>query len=170
MGVAAKKELQGQNKKKKRFSSPHPFVILFTVIVLTAISTYFVPAGQFERTTNEAGQTIVVEGTYQTVESNPTGLLEIFQAVPKGMVEGASIIFFIFIVGGAFYIFRATNAIEGALGSISSKVKGKEIYIIPVVMLFFGLAGASFGMFEEAFPFILVLVPIAIKLGFDSIV
>ncbi|WP_042149905.1 YfcC family protein [Paucisalibacillus sp. EB02] len=170
MAIAAKKELEGQNKKKKRFSSPHPFIILFSVIVLTAISTYFIPAGQFERTTNEVGQTIVVEDTYQTVESNPTGLLEIFQAVPKGMVEGASIIFFIFIVGGAFNIFRATNAIEGALGSISSKVSGKEIYIIPVVMLFFGLAGASFGMFEEAFPFILVLVPIAIKLGFDSIV
>ncbi|SFB12269.1 Uncharacterized membrane protein YfcC, ion transporter superfamily [Lentibacillus halodurans] len=156
--------------KLKNFSAPHPFVILFAVIILLAVSTYFIPAGEYERTTNEDGQTIVVDGSYHSVESNPAGFMEIFQAVHQGMVEGAAIIFFIFIVGGAFGIFRATNTIEAALGSISSKVMGKEIYLIPVVMLFFGVAGASFGMFEETLPFILIMVPVAMKLGFDSMV
>src|SRR5699024_8544432 len=107
---------------------------------------------------------------YTQVDSNPAGVMDLFKSIHAGMMESAHIIFFIFIVGGSFYIFRSTHAIEGALGSISSKVMGKEIYLIPIVMIFFGLAGATFGMFEEAFPFILVLVPIAIKLGFDSIV
>lgn len=158
------------NEKTKKFAAPHPFVILFAVVILITISTYFVPAGEFDRTTNEAGQTVVVDGTYHSVKDNPAGFLEMFQAIHQGMVEGAGIIFFIFIVGGAFGIFRSTNSIEGALGSISSKVVGKEIYLIPVVMIFFGLGGATFGMFEESLPFILIMVPIALKLGFDSMV
>ncbi|WP_227001874.1 YfcC family protein [Virgibacillus necropolis] len=172
MALEAKKPKMNKepNKKSKKFTAPHPFVILFAVIILITISTYFVPAGEYDRTTNEEEQTVVVDGTYHTVESNPAGFMEIFQSIHQGMVEGAAIIFFIFIVGGAFGIFRATNSIEGALGSISSKVIGKEIYLIPVVMIFFGLAGATFGMFEEALPFILIMVPIALKLGFDSMV
>ncbi|RYG73690.1 putative basic amino acid antiporter YfcC [Lentibacillus lipolyticus] len=154
----------------RRFSAPHPFVIMFAVIVLMAIITYFIPSGEYERTTNDDGQTVVVNDSYHAVEAEPAGFMEIFQAIHQGMVDGAAIIFFIFIVGGAFGIFRATNAIEGALGSISSRLGGKELYLIPVVMLFFGVAGASFGMFEETLPFILILVPVAIRLGFDSIV
>lgn len=170
MSDATKQNFEQPPKGKKQVASPHAFVILSAVILITMLSTYFIPAGEFERTTNEEGQTLVVEGTYQTIESQPAGIMDLFMSIHAGMMESAHIIFFIFIVGGSFYIFRSTNAIEGAIGSISSKIIGKEIFLIPVVMLFFGLAGASFGMFEEAFPFILVLVPIAIKLGFDSIV
>jgi len=155
---------------KKKLTVPHPFVILFALIVLIAVSTYFIPGGAYERTTNEDGQTVVVDGSYHPVESNPAGIMDIFQAVHQGMVEAAAIIFFIFIVGGAFGIFKATNTIEAALGRISSKVMGKKIFLIPVVMLFFGVSGASFAMFEEALPFILVMIPIAMKFGFDSIV
>ncbi len=123
-------------KRKRLFTAPHPFVILFTLMVLIAVSTYFIPGGEYDRTTNDDGQTVVVDGSYHPVEAIPAGFMEIFQAVHQGMVDAAAIIFFIFIVGGSFGIFKATNTIEAALGSISSKVMGKEIYLIPVVMLF----------------------------------
>src|SRR5699024_155896 len=79
------------------------------------------------------------------------------------------IIFFIFIVGGSFNIFSRTNAIEAAFGSLSGKLANREVYLIPVLMLFFGILGGSIGMFEETLPFILILVPLMIKIGFDSI-
>src|SRR5699024_3412898 len=52
----------------------------------------------------------------------------------------------------------------------SEKMKGKEMYLIPVIMLLFGFGGATFGMFEESIPFLLIIIPITIMLGFDSMV
>src|SRR5699024_5568249 len=154
--------------KKRRFSSPHPFAILFFIIFLAAISTYFLPAGEYDRI-EEGDQTLIVQDSYESVDSNPTNFLELFESIHEGMMEGGSVVFFIFIVGGSFYIFRSTKAIEGALGSVSSKLVGKEIFLIPILMLFFGIAGAMAGLFEEVLPFILVLIPIMRQMGFDSI-
>jgi uncharacterized ion transporter superfamily protein YfcC len=155
---------------KKKFEFPHVFVILFGLIVIMAAVTYFIPAGEYERETTDDGRTVVVDGTYSTVESTPLGFLDIFQTIHHGMVQASDIIFFIFIVGGAFGILRATNTLEGAFGSISRKLAGKEIWLIPVIMTFFSIAGATFGMAEEAIPFILIMIPIALMMGFDSIV
>src|SRR5699024_7976746 len=156
--------------KKKKFEFPHVFVILFSLIIVMSILTYVIPAGEYEREVNEDGNTVVIDGTYQTVESSPTGFLDIFLAVHRGMEDGAGIIFFIFIVGGAFGILNETKAIEEGLSSVSRKMSGKEVFIIPIVMVLFALGGATFGMAEEAIPLILILVPLALKIGFDSIV
>jgi len=156
-------------KERKKFEFPHGFVILFSFMILTAITTYFIPAGEYERTTDENGQSIVVDGTYQTVDSNPTGFMDLFNSLHIGMVDAAEIIFFIFIVGGAFRIFRETNTIEAAFSSITKKLAGKEIFLIPVIMLFFAICGATWGMAEEVIPFILIAIPLAMMMGFDSI-
>lgn len=155
-------------KKRFKFEVPHPFAILFAVILLTALSTYLIPAGEYERTTNDEGQTLVVEGSYQQIESNPAGFMDIFKAIHAGLTTSAGIVFFIFIVGGAFNVFKETKAIEGAFGSVSGKLEGREMLMIPVFMMFFAIGGATIGMFEEALPFILILVPLAMMMGFDS--
>lgn len=155
---------------KKKFQFPHVFIILFGFVVLVSAITYFIPAGEFERETNADGRTIVVDGTYSSVDASPIGFFDIFQTIHTGMVQASEIIFFIFLVGGAFGILRATNTLESAFGSLSKKLVGKELWIIPVVMLFFSVAGATFGMAEEAIPFILIMVPVALMMGFDSIV
>lgn len=161
---------QDEKKRRKKFEFPHVFVILFGLIILMAILTYVIPAGEFERETLESDRTVVVDGTYHTVESNPTSFLGVFEAVHKGMEKGAGIIFFIFIVGGAFGILTKTRAIEVGLSTVAKKMSGKEMFIIPVVMTLFALGGATFGMAEETIPFVLILVPLALKLGFDSFV
>src|SRR5699024_7367934 len=155
--------------KRKKIEFPHGFVILFSFMILTTITTYFIPAGEYERTTNENGQSIVVDGTYHTVDSNPTGFMDLFNSLHIGMVDAAEIIFFIFIVGGAFRIFRETNTIEAAFSVITKKLAGKEIFLIPVIMLFFAICGATWGMAEEVIPFILIAIPLAMMMGFDSI-
>lgn len=157
-------------KEKKFKQAPHPFIILFIVIIIMAALTYLIPAGQYERIVNDDGRTLVVDGSYTTIEGDQAGVLDIFNAIHKGMVQSAPIIFFIFIVGGSFNLFRESRAIEGAFGSLSTKMKGREMLLIPVIMMFFGVAGAAVGMFEEVLPFIMILVPIAIVMGFDSMV
>ncbi|UJL46877.1 YfcC family protein [Virgibacillus sp. NKC19-16] len=155
---------------RKKFEFPHVFVILFGIIIFMAISTYFIPAGEYDREVNEAGTETVVDGTYSEVESSPLGFFDIFQSIHAGMVEGSEIIFFIFIVGGAFGILNATNALQGAFGSLSRMLSGKELLLIPITMTAFAIGGATFGMAEETIPFILILVPIAMMVGFDSMV
>lgn len=159
-----------EEQKPKKFEFPHVFVILFSITILAAILSYFIPAGEYDRETTEDGMTVVVEDTYEIVESNPPSVFDVFLAIPKGMIEGASIIFFILIVGGAFGILLKTNAIEAVIGNLTAKMGNKEIFIIPIIMAFFALGGATFGMAEEIIPFMLVLIPLAIRLGFDSMV
>lgn len=152
---------------KKKFEFPHVVLILFGMTIIASILSYIIPAGEFDRVEQD-GNTVVVEGTYKTVASNPPGLFDVFLAIPEGMIEGASIIFFILIVGGAFGILLETKAIDAMLGKLTTMLGDKEIYLIPIFMLFFAIGGATFGMSEEAIPFMLILVPLAIKIGFDS--
>lgn len=159
-------ELQDSTPKRK-FEFPHVIIILFSITIIASILSYVIPAGEFDRI-EEDGTTVVVDGTYKTIESNPPGLFDIFLTIPEGMIEGAYIIFFILIVGGSFGILLATKAIDATLGKLTSVMKDKEIYLIPAFMTFFALGGATFGMSEESIPFMLILVPLAIKIGFDS--
>lgn len=156
-----------KNKKKKQF--PHVYVILLTVVVFCAILTYFVPAGQYDRVENADGRLVVDPSSYHQVESTPVGLFDVLNSVPKGMADTAQIIFFIFIVGGAFGVVNATGAFEAGIGKITKTMAGKEKLIIPIVMFVFSLGGAVFGMAEETLPFIPIMVTLSIALGFDSL-
>lgn len=147
---------------------PHVFALLFFAIVLAALSTYIVSAGEYERAVDAAGREVVVPGSYATVDSQPTGFLDIFRAVHEGMVAAADIIFFIFIVGGAFGVLQATGAIEAGIGAITRRLRNYEFAMIPVIMLLFSFAGATLGMSEETLPFVLIMVPLAMALGYDS--
>jgi uncharacterized ion transporter superfamily protein YfcC len=159
-----------KNRMTGKFKVPHVYVIIFTLIVIAAVATYIVPAGEYDRTETDDGQTVVVDGSYSEVDSSPVGFLEIFQSIHQGMVDGAGIIFFIFIIGGAFGIFRATGALDNAVTTVTTKMNGKEFYLIPVLMVFFALGGAIFGLAEETIPYIMIITPLALLMGYDSLV
>jgi len=155
-------------EQRKKF--PHVYVVLLTIVVICAILTYIVPAGEYERVEAPDGRMVVDPVSYTRTESNPIPPFGILEAIPKGMVDVASIIFFIFIVGGAFGVVEATGAFEGAINNITSTMKGRERWIIPIVMFIFSLGGGIFGMAEETLPFIPIMVSLAVSLGFDSLV
>lgn len=77
---------------------------------------------------------------------------------------------FILIVGGSFGIVLKTGAVEIGIMGIISKTKGYEIAIIPILFFLFSLGGAVFGMGEETIPFIMILIPVMVGMGYDSIV
>lgn len=160
-----------ENKPKYSFKIPHTFVIMFTIIVLAAIFTWIIPAGQYDRVENPTTHKVtVVPGSFKYIESTPVGFFSTFVAVQKGMVDAAPIIFFIFIVYASFYIVIKTGTLNNAIAHAIRKMKGKEQLMIPISMYIFGLAGAIFGMFEETFGFIPILVSLAIALGYDALV
>ena len=157
-------------KRGGGFKVPHTLVIISAIILLVAVATYLVPGGAYEKIVNEAGKTVVVDGSFKYVESKPQGVFDILQAPIQGIIEGAEIIAFLFIVGGAFNIITKTKAIDFGIMRIVNVFKGKEIFIIPIIFFMFSLGGAVFGMTEEAIPFIAMMIPLTLVLGYDSIV
>jgi len=156
---------------RTKLAMPHTYVLLFLIVIIVAIGTYFVPAGQFDRYKDEAtGRTLVDPQSFHYVDQSPVGILDVFASVPKGMVEAAEVIFFIFVVGGAFTIIQATGAIDAGISKVVLKLQGKEKLLIPVTMFIFSLGGLSFGMSEETIVFIPMGVALAKAVGFDPIV
>ena len=80
------------------------------------------------------------------------------------------IIAFILVVGGAFGIVLRTGAVESGIMKVIEKTEGREILLIPILITLFSLGGAVFGMGEEAIPFVMILVPLFIALGYDAVV
>src|SRR5699024_11655450 len=88
-----------QRHEQKHFVMPDAYIIIFSIVVLASIATYLIPAGEYERETVD-DVTRVIPNSYKIIESDPTGILEVFRAVQLGMIESANIIFLIFIIGG----------------------------------------------------------------------
>ncbi|RNF39845.1 YfcC family protein [Planococcus salinus] len=144
------------------------FVLIFIVIVISAILTYIMPAGSYERSEVD-GRTVVDPTSFSFTESSPVGFMDVFNSVHLGMIEGASIIFFVFMVGGAFGILKATGALDALVTFLTVKLADRGTLLIPVLMLFFAAAGTLMGMAEETLVYIGILVPLAIALRFDAI-
>lgn len=89
------------NRKKRKFSMPDSYVILFIMLIMATILTYILPSGTFERDESASVPT-VIPGSYSAVESNPIGFLDFFMSIQSGMVAAASIIMLVLIIGGSF--------------------------------------------------------------------
>lgn len=145
------------------------FVLLFAVIVIAVLLTYLLPAGEYTRV-EVNGRNVVDPASFKLVESSPVNLLGLVKSIHTGMVETANIIFFVLIIGGVFGVLTATGAIEALIVTLSRKIANKEKLLIPIVMLFFGVGGSLMGMAEETLPYIAIMIPLSIALGFDAIV
>jgi uncharacterized ion transporter superfamily protein YfcC len=170
MGIKSAVEKK-EKVNEKKFKVPHTYVILFAVIIIMAVLTYIIPAGEFTRVEDPTtGRMVVDPASFHAVEQNPTHFFDLFKSIPKGMKAAQSIVFFIFIVGGAFQIITATGAIEAGIGKIALSLKGKEKLMIPMFLLLFSVGGATFGMAEEAIVFIPIGIALSRALGYDAIV
>lgn len=159
------------NQREKRgFKVPHTLVIIAMIMVLVAIATYLVPGGAYERFISDSNRELIVDGSFAYVDSTPQGIFSVLQAPIDGIVAAAQIIAFLFIVGGAFSIITATNAIDSGIKKAVVRLKGAQVLIIPIIMFLFSLGGAVFGMVEESIPFVAMLVPLTIALGYDSLI
>ncbi len=166
----------------KKISIPHTFVIVFGFIVAAALLTWIVPGGEFERktvTVKEQQREIIVGGSFRFTESNPQ-TWQVFSALFDGFVDKADIVVFIIIIGGAFWIMNESKAIDIGIQTFLLQVRkldrlkffrflGVDNIVITLVMLVFSVFGATFGMSEETIAFTIIFIPLAISMGYDSI-
>lgn len=168
--------------KNKRI--PHTYVIVFYIIVIAALSTWFVPGGEFQREQkvlpDGSSKTVIVPGSFQYIDSEPQ-TWQIFSSIFDGFVDKADIIALILLIGGAFWIMNASKAIDIAIMSFLVFTKkleniklikaiGINNIVLTMIMLMFSTLGAVFGMSEETIAFVIIFVPLSISMGYDSIV
>ncbi len=161
----------GSVTKKKKFKMPHIYVLLITIIIICAIASWILPAGEFDRALNDAGREMVVPGTYHIIESTPVGFFTLVQSIYNGTVDAAGVTFFVFISYASIGLIIASGAFNGLVASMLRILKGSaRAVIIPVFITLIGCASSTIGVFEEMFPFIPIFVGIAIAMGYDAIV
>ncbi len=158
---------------------PHTYVIVFSLIVVAAIATWFVPGGEYVMTGDAPAESEIPEVEFRQVESQPQ-TWQVFSAMFDGFEKQAGIIVFILMIGGAFWIMNDSKAIDIGILSFLKFTKrldrfkifraiGTNNLIIAMVMLMFSVFGAVFGMSEETIAFVVIVVPLAISMGYDSI-
>lgn len=158
-------------EKKKGVALPHIFLLLFCIIAICTIMTWILPAGEFERTVNASNRTVVVPGTYHSVEQSPVGLFDMFQQIYSGFCNAADVSMFVFISYASINIIISSGAFNGLVAFLLKIFKGKtRLAIIPIFLTLVGAASSTIGLFEEWFPFIPVFVGISIAMGYDAVV
>ena len=155
---------------------PHTYVIVFFLIIISAVATWMIPGGEYITTISEDGIRSV---EFQVVESHPQ-TWQVFSAMFNGFERQAGIIVFILMIGGAFWIMNDSKAIDVGIRSFLDLTQKLNRYtvmrkigtgnlMIVLIMLMFSVFGAVFGMSEETIAFIVIVVPLAVSMGYDSI-
>ena len=170
----------------KKRKVPHTFVIVFCCILLAAAMTWFIKPGKYIQ--EQVGNEKVMTFYYQDQLPEPYAsefhaepqTWQVFSALFKGFEKQSGIIVFILIVGGAFWIMSKSRAIDTGIMAFLHFTQrlerkrwirkiGVNNIIITMVMILFSLFGSVFGMSEETIAFTLIIIPLAISMGYDSI-
>ena len=145
----------------RRFKIPNTYVIIGAVILLCAVATWFVPGGQYVRADDGSL-------SYEQVDHVPQ-TWQVFSSIYHGFVKQAGIIIFILVVGGAFWLLNATGAVASGISRFIARVGKYDKVVLVAVTVLFSLAGAVFGMSEETIPFVGIVVPLVVSLGYDAV-
>lgn len=167
-------------KAKKKLRSPSAFSVLFMVIAMIAALTWFIPSGEYKiddkenRISGSYSQVDKVReikdektGEMKTVDSRQ-GAWDAMIAPIKGMSEKLDVIVFVLILGGFLGVTMKTGALDATLGAMLKKMKGKEKWLIPILMTFFAIGGTTYGMQEEAVAFYALIVPVMLAAGYNA--
>tara|TARA_R110000823_G_scaffold198104_5_gene329327 strand:+ start:15068 stop:16516 length:1449 start_codon:yes stop_codon:yes gene_type:complete len=164
-----------ENDLASRF--PTAYTILFILIIFVAALTWMIPAGQYDRAMNEdVGREVAVPGTYQTVDPNPQGFVDVMLVPTAGFYDPDSyaanaidVALFVLFLGGFLGVMNATGAIDTGIRSAMRHLEGHEIWMVPILMTLFAAGGTTYGMAEETLAFYAILIPVMIAAGYDAV-
>src|SRR5262245_21545643 len=175
---------EGTREHKSRFTLPSAYTILFALIVITAVATWIIPAGQYD--VDDQGAPI--PGTYHEIDAHPQRIvLDSLQAPINGMygiedpttgqidftntgtLFGAiDVALFILVIGGFIGITMRTGAIQAGIALLVQRMHGRERRLIPLLMIVFAIGGTTYGMAEESLAFYVLIITVMIAAGYDA--
>jgi len=145
-------------KKKRRFPMPDAMVILFSLLLLVWIASFIIPSGQFS---TEGDSDIVIPGSFEQVDADPVGILDLFLSVQNGLIESANLIFLVLIIGGAIAVIEQPGTINAGIKTLVDKTRGRKYLLIGIVSVVFGII-STLGMSANA---VIAFIPLGIILA-----
>jgi uncharacterized ion transporter superfamily protein YfcC len=150
---------------------PHPLTLLCGCVLLAAAASHVLPPGQYDRRDDPAtGRKVVVAGTYHAVAARPVGPFQALVAIPRGMADAAAVIFFVFLIGGAFTVVDETGALRQGVDWLVRRFGHSEALVVPAASLAFALGGVLDNMKEEIIALVPVMLLLARRLGYRPVV
>ena len=154
-----------KNAKKKTRLSLSAFTIILIMIYILAIATHLLPTAEF------VGEEIVDGSGVIGATLSQTLMAPVYGFVGADGIDGAiQICFFVLILGAFLKMVNSTKAIEDGIEVLVRKLKGKELILIPVLMIIFSIGGTTYGMLEETVGFYALLAVAMVASGMDTIV
>ncbi len=144
---------------------PTAYTVLFWLIVLVALATWIVPTGQYQYVDG-----VPLSGSYHAVDANPQGFGDAVLAPLRGFFDAVDVELFILMVGGFLGVVMETGAINNGVAAVVRKMQGREQWMIPILMILFGIGGTTFGMWEETMAFFPILLTVFLAAGYDALV
>lgn len=138
-------------KQKKSLSA---FSIIIIILFLLAIITHL-PLG----VANNDSLKVV-----------PAKISNVFMAPFEGFKDSIDIGIFVLLLGGFLGIVSKTNALNSGILALVNKLKGREILLIPILMILFSIGGSTYGMAEETIAFYILICSTMVIAGFDTMV
>ena len=151
--------------REKKFHMPTAYTILFLLLILVAAATWIIPAGSYDYADG-----VPIAGTYHAVEQNPQGPGDVLRAAFSGFYDAVDVCVFILMVGGFLGVVMKTGAVDAGVADIIRRLGGREKWLIPILMVLFGLGGTTYGMWEETMAFYPLLIPVFLAAGYDAVV
>lgn len=155
------------SESESRFRVPHTLVLLFAMVVLAWLATLVLPAGEFDRVDVDGHMQVEADSFHYVEDAETLSPISILMAIPKGLGAAHEIIFFVFLVGGAFAVLRETGAVDAGLGLLLDRLGSYPGLLIGGAMAAFAVGSATIGMAEEYIPFVPVLIALCLGLGLD---
>jgi uncharacterized ion transporter superfamily protein YfcC len=136
-------------------------------VLLAAVASHLLPPGEYDRRDDPVtGRQVVVAGTYHTVAPRPVGAFQAVVAIPRGMADAAAVIFFVFLIGGAFTVVDETGALRQGVDWLVKRFGHSETLVIPATSLAFALGGVLDNMKEEIIALVPVMLLLSRRLGY----
>ncbi len=137
--------------------------ILLSLLVVCYILTFIIPQGQFNTETGE----------YIKQSRDNVSILKLIFApfLVLGSGSGITLIvvsLFILIIGGVFNMIDKTGGIKSIISYLINKFQKKKYILMYVIILFFMLFGALFGIFEESMTLLPIIIILALGMGWDT--
>ena len=176
-----RKTVDNEKKTPKKWRMPSAFSILFGLIAVVALLTWIVPSGQYTMTEpTDGSDPTPVAGTYSQTDKvqkvdgedvdSRQGPWEAFQAPIKGTADAIDVVLFVLVIGGFLGVAMKTGALDAFLGRLVKKMKGREKWLIPILMTVFAIGGTTYGMQEETIAFYALIVPVMLAAGYNGMV
>lgn len=150
---------------------PHTYVLLTIILLAVVALTYLIPGGAYERAWDPISEKmIVLPETFHYVEGKKAGFFDIFLNLQRGYVSAANILILIIFSYSYVYLLMENGTLSNAIQVLVRRLGNKTHLLIPVCMMFFGLLGATLGIFEETYGLVPVFIGIMTALGYDALV